>query len=31
MMIELGIIVVKVLLVLFMVLNLAGIMGWIER
>ena len=31
MIIELGIILAKVLLVLIMVLNLAGIMGWVER
>ena len=31
MIIELSIIVAKVVLVLFMVLNLAGIMGWVER
>jgi len=31
MMIDLGIIAAKALLVLFMVLNLAGILGWIER
>lgn len=31
MMIDLGIITAKALLVLFMVLNLAGILGWIER
>ena len=31
MMIDLGIIAAKALLVLFMVLNLAGVLGWIER
>jgi NADH-quinone oxidoreductase subunit H len=31
MMIELGIIAAKAFLVLFMVLNLAGVMGWVER
>ncbi|MFQ5682704.1 MAG: NADH-quinone oxidoreductase subunit H [Candidatus Binatia bacterium] len=31
MIIELGIIMAKALLVLFMVLNLAGVMGWVER
>ena len=31
MIIELSIIAAKVVLVLFMVLNLAGIMGWVER
>src|SRR5437870_13882294 len=31
MMIDLGIIAAKALLVLFMVLNLAGLLGWIER
>jgi NADH-quinone oxidoreductase subunit H len=31
MMIELGIIVAKAFLVLFMILNLAGVLGWIER
>jgi len=31
MIVEIGIVVAKVLLVLIMVLNLAGIMGWVER
>src|SRR3990170_3786842 len=31
MIVELGIIAAKALLVLFMVLNLAGVMGWVER
>src|SRR5881628_736291 len=31
MIIDLGIIAAKALLVLFMVLNLAGVLGWIER
>ena len=31
MIVDLGIIAIKAFLVLFMVLNLAGILGWVER
>ena len=31
MMVEVGIVSLKAILVIFMLLNLAGVMGWVER